>query len=107
MRRNFLDKLIRRTWLNKKGHHSTAFVYSKFTVDEWDDSDEECLGITGAMTLSDCSRQVTLDFNCWDTHTARNALYKLCKLEEEIKKAREFVEYWQDEVYSRDKKKGS
>ena len=75
----------KRKWLNRKGFESTAFVYA--TVNErWNQ------WLDGGITISDCSRQITLDFMSSDDADFKNCLYKLDTLIEVLQEYRDAYE---------------
>ena len=83
-------KLIRR-WLNKRGKHSTAFVYSLMTCEEYVHEKKD--GVTtreknfyGDLNLSDCTRQITLDIAA-----DQNTINKLDTLLETLEEIRTYV----------------
>lgn len=60
----------RRRWLNKAGHESTAFVYATLAKGYLD----------GDVTISDCTRQITLSFYANNKEAYENGLEKLDRL---------------------------
>lgn len=56
--------MIKRQFLNQLGHHSVGAVYAQV-----DDADVEFL-------ISDCGKQISLDFNAYGPSARKNALYK-------------------------------
>ena len=80
-------KLIRR-WLNRRNHHSTAFVYSLLTCEEYLHEKKDGVVVReqnfyGDLNISDCSRQITLDIAA-DQNTI-DKLDTLLKTLEEIR----------------------
>lgn len=88
----------KRRWLNRKGHHSTAFVYANIST--WI---KDVKNFDGEITISDCSRQITLAIDTWgNTSRAREAAYKnsvnkLDTLIDTLTEARDAItEYWEN-----------
>jgi len=78
----------KRKWLNRKGHHSIAFIYATVCprAKAWMDAD---------ITLSDCGKQITLDFCAHDKSGFNNSLRKLDILIETLTEFREhYVNEW-------------
>lgn len=57
----------KRRWLNRLGQHTVGFVYGRVEQERWT-SDEDGpithrhVNTTGQLTIGDCSRMITLDF---------------------------------------------
>jgi hypothetical protein len=83
-------KLLMRRWLNKRGHHSTAFVYANLSCHEYgretDDKTTIDRELNGELCISDCTRQITLEIL-----NDVNTVYKLDKLLEAIEEVRTYV----------------
>jgi hypothetical protein len=83
-------KLLMRRWLNKRGHHSTAFVYANLTCHEYgretDDKKTVDRELNGELCFADCTRQITLEIQA-----DANTVHKLDKLLEAIEEVREYV----------------
>lgn len=65
--------------LNQTGHHETAAIAVKLTLD----SDYKGVyepSISGSMNISDCSRAITLDLAIHDDSEYENTLFKLITL---------------------------
>lgn len=45
-------------------------------------------GLDGTVSIRDCSRQITLDFNCWDKRRMNNSIAKMDELINELTKFR-------------------
>ncbi len=74
-------KLTRSKLLNHAGFFSTAAIAVKVeTTKMWSDKKKD--RIEGEVTISDCSRVVTLDFNVDTKEELENALYKADTLAE-------------------------
>lgn len=69
-------RFYRRTFLNKRGHHAGAYVIAEGIVEPGFHTDDGKLEVSAALTVADCSRIVTLDFDAHDSASARNALHK-------------------------------
>lgn len=65
--------LYRRRFLNRRGHHAGAYVVAEITVDRWGDNDSH---VDASLTVADCSRIATLDFDVYSHSDATNALHK-------------------------------
>lgn len=88
----------KRRWLNTKGHHSTAFVYAYIST--WANDSKN---FDGEITISDCSRQITLSLDTWGTtgrakeSAYKNSLNKLNTLIDTLTEARDAItEYWEE-----------
>ena len=85
-------KLLLRRWLNRRGHHSTAFVYANLSCHEYvRDEDEDGIvqrdrELNGELCFADCTRQITLEIQADD-----NTLDKLNKLIAAIEEVRDYV----------------
>jgi hypothetical protein len=64
-----------RDFLNDPGHHAGAYVLASVDVD---DATDAPLGpsLDARLTVADCGRVVTLDFDCYDADGVDNALHK-------------------------------
>ena len=67
-----------REWLNGKGHHSTAFVFSY--INTWSNR----RNLSGELVIGDCSRQVSLDLDVFSGENQQkeyaNTIEKLDRL---------------------------
>jgi hypothetical protein len=66
--------LYHREWLNLPGFYAGAYVIAE--VHRCRDRRGEP-SLSGTLTIADCSRVVTLDFDAWDAEDVRNATHKL------------------------------
>lgn len=69
----------RRRFLNRRGYHAGAYVLADITVDRARNEDQEV--VEALLTISDCSRVMTLDFYSDDRRSMANALYKAKSLQ--------------------------
>ena len=78
-------RFYRRRFLNRRGFHAGAHVIADCQVQVYRraDRDAEYL-IDAEITVADCSRVATLDFDVDDEASARNALYKARLLREVV-----------------------
>lgn len=82
--------------LNRAGHHSVAAVshevdntYSAFFEKDKDvDVGYNSEGINAGLTISDCNRTVTLNFDIFDKEEEINSLHKINSLVKEIEQFR-------------------
>jgi hypothetical protein len=58
-----------RSFLNKEGYHSTGMVLARVSADTE--------SIDADLILMDCSRQIALDFYCYNKEDIENARLKL------------------------------
>lgn len=75
-------KFYLRKWLNKPGHHSTAFVFAAI-----EDSDNTYSDV--AFKIADCDRQISLDFYAGNKRELTNALAKIDLLVDSLQQFRE------------------
>lgn len=64
-----------RDFLNTPGHHAGAYVLASVDVDDAADGPLSP-SLDARLTLADCGRIVTLDFDCYDADGVDNALHK-------------------------------
>lgn len=77
-------KWVRRDWLNKRGHHYTATVYTEIEQDgDWACAD---------LFISDCSRQITLSFDKGSKSAKSNSLHKIRTLRSHLDDVERFLE---------------
>jgi hypothetical protein len=70
-------RFYRRRFLNRRGYHVGAYVIADCQVDVFRRRDPRAEHFVDAdVTIADCSRIVTLDFDVSDETDARNALHK-------------------------------
>jgi hypothetical protein len=109
-------KFYRRQFLNKPRHHSTALVLAEITENTTDygDSKPARYWFDADITLSDCNRQINLDFNAHDEHSLRNSLSKLKNLQKVITQfqqayeevaTKKFASFEEHKKFERDKKR--
>lgn len=65
--------LYRRRFLNRRGHHAGAYLLAEITLGRLGDNDSH---VDASLTLADCSRIVTLDFDAYSHREGENALHK-------------------------------
>ncbi|GMA25730.1 hypothetical protein GCM10025864_34890 [Luteimicrobium album] len=64
-----------RDFLNAPGHHAGAYVLASVGVDD-DLAFRSGPHLDASLTVADCGRVVTLDFDCYDADSLENALHK-------------------------------
>lgn len=69
------SRFYRRRFLNRRGHHAGAYVIAAVHSDPAP-SDTGRRRLSAYLTIGDCGRVVTLDFDVCDLPTAHNALHK-------------------------------
>jgi hypothetical protein len=70
------SRFYRRRFLNRRGHHAGAYVIAAVNVEP---SPHDATGggpVSAYVTIADCGRVATLDFDVTDATSARNALHK-------------------------------
>lgn len=75
-----------REWLNRKGHHSVGAVYTTLSRGTHDKG--EAHHVDASMIISDCARQITLDFDSWSVPDVENAIHKVRVLERHLRAVR-------------------
>lgn len=60
----------KRVFLNRRGHHGGAYIHARL----WSSAQDR---VGGTVTIADCARTVSLDFDGYDRGTRGNALHKL------------------------------
>jgi hypothetical protein len=83
----------RRRWLNRLGYQTTAFVYADLecSVEDFKDGKKHMVWIQGSFTISDCTRQITLDIQ-----GDQNTIDKLNALAAALLDARDWVQAAKD-----------
>lgn len=69
-----MRRFYRRTFLNRRGHHAGAYVLADIFLDRSFAGDR--VWLSAELTLADCSRVATLDFDISSQRDVSNALYK-------------------------------
>lgn len=69
-------RFYRRTFLNRRGHHAGAYALADFTVEPGFTADDDAKRVSARLSIADCGRVVTLDFDADTPAEARNALHK-------------------------------
>ncbi|WP_020014173.1 hypothetical protein [Promicromonospora sukumoe] len=69
-------RFYRRTFLNRRGHHAGAYALADFTVEPGYTADDDAKRVSARLSIADCGRVVTLDFDADTPAEARNALHK-------------------------------
>lgn len=72
-----LRRFYRRRFLNLRGHHAGAYVLANITLETFPAHGQLTQEVAAHLTIADCGRVVTLDFDVRDAATARNALHKV------------------------------
>ena len=60
------NRFYSRRFLNKRRYHGGAYIIAEVTTTTNKDKDGEWTSLDGRLTISDCSRVVTLDFDYWE-----------------------------------------
>mgnify|MGYP000847468529 FL=1 len=74
----------RRRFLNRRGHHGGAFVLADVHAERYLSAGHPVHDISAFITIADCSRVATLDFDIHTAEDARNALHKARLLREVV-----------------------
>jgi hypothetical protein len=69
-------RFYRRTFLNLRGHHAGAYALADITVEPGFDPDEQAKRVSAGLSIADCGRVVSLEFDVDSSADARNALHK-------------------------------
>lgn len=78
--------------LNGPGHHGTASIAMQFNAGPYKNLDKNViLSVDGTVSISDCSRKISLDFDYSSKASHRNALRKAKILMEEATKVYSFI----------------
>ncbi len=64
----------RRQFLNRRGHHAGAFVLANIQLEIYLSNGEEVRDVSAFLSIADCNRTATLDFDVRTDADARNAL---------------------------------
>ncbi|HET7689132.1 MAG TPA: hypothetical protein VFK41_02030 [Nocardioidaceae bacterium] len=65
-------RFYRRRFLNKRGHHAGAYVLADCSIETYQSVAE----VAASLTIADCGRVATLNFDVRSESDAGNALYK-------------------------------
>ena len=65
-------RFYRRRFLNRPRHHAGAYVLADCSIESYRNGPE----ISADLTIGDCGRIVSLNFNGWDKSSTSNALSK-------------------------------
>lgn len=77
-----MNRFYRRRFLNRRGHHTGAYVLADVTI-ETVRADERPF-VCAHLAVADCGRVADLDFDVNDADEARNALIKVLRLREAV-----------------------
>lgn len=66
----------RRRFLNRRGHHGGAFVLADVHPERYVSQGQAFHDVSAFITIADCSRVVTFDFDVHTAEDVRNALHK-------------------------------
>ena len=66
----------RRCFLNRRGQHGGAFVLADLHLEKYVADDQPLHDVAAFVTIADCSRVVSLDFDVHTVVDAQNALHK-------------------------------
>jgi hypothetical protein len=69
-------RFYRRTFLNLRGHHAGAYALADIKVEPGYDRDERTKRVSATLSIADCGRVVTLEFDVDSPSDARNSLHK-------------------------------
>jgi hypothetical protein len=78
-------RLYVRRFLNLPEHHAGAYLLAE--VEETSPDDDADTIADATLVLTDCTRQISLDFPLWSAHDRRNSIHKARLL------AREFTRF--------------
>lgn len=91
-------RFYRRRFLNRRGHHAGAYALADVSLEHLFRTRERDREVAAGLTVADCGRVVTLDFDAYDRATARNALHKARVLKEVVDGFVEALERATDEL---------
>ncbi len=77
-------RYYRRRFLNRRGHHAGAYVLADVHLERFPSGDSSAIEVCASLTVADCGRVATLDFNMPDARSAANALHKARLLREVV-----------------------
>lgn len=95
-------RYYRRSFLNRPGHHATAFIYATVPCTKPDDDEDTCYP---TLTIADCSRSISLSIDCESEDAMNNSLYKLDMLITSLTEFREAVRIECEIQKKRDRRK--
>jgi hypothetical protein len=96
-------RYYRRSFLNRPGHHATAFIYATVPFTKAEDEEDSCYPV---LTIADCNRSISLSIDCGSGADAKNTLYKLDMLIETLTEFREAVRIECEIQKERDRRTG-
>jgi hypothetical protein len=85
-------RFYRRTFLNLRGHHAGAYVLADTTVEAGFDPDEQAKRVSASLSIADCGRVVSLEFDVDSSADVRNALHKARLLRDVVNQFTEALE---------------
>lgn len=94
-------RYYRRTFLNRPGHHASAFIYATVSCTKADD--QECASFE--LTIGDCYRSISLSIDAYSQEAATNSLYKLDTLIETLTEYREAFRHESELQRERERRK--
>lgn len=77
-------RFYRRRFLNLRGHHAGAYVIAEVRLYRRSPSGIARSEVDAGLTIADCNRIASLDFNGYDDASVSNALHKARLLREVV-----------------------
>ena len=75
---------LTRDFLNLEGHHAGAYLLASVKAGQREDPTRFEAWVDASLTLTDCNRQIQLDFSAWNAEARENALHKARLLRDRI-----------------------
>lgn len=75
---------LTRDFLNLEGFHAGAYLLATVKAGRRDDPTSSEAWVEASLTLTDCNRQIQLDFSAWNAEQRDNALFKARILKDRI-----------------------
>lgn len=69
-------RFYRRRFLNRRGYHAGAYVIADVDIETFESEAGPRTEIAASLTVADCGRIATLDFDVHDAKAVGNALHK-------------------------------
>lgn len=96
------DKTVfkKRKFLNKNGYYSMAAICASIDISTWKNSEGGVVtSIYPEISIADCSRKITLDFDINTKGSRKNSFYKLNLLIDTLTEMRDKLEEVCEEHY--------
>ncbi|HAM45203.1 MAG TPA: hypothetical protein DCM67_09335 [Propionibacteriaceae bacterium] len=77
-------RYYRRRFLNRRGYHAGAYVIADVHLERFGSGASRNVEVCASLTIADCGRVTTLDFDMPDARSTANALYKARLLQEVV-----------------------